>query len=187
MSPQAPPRWLEHLLLLSLPARDREAISGDLLEEYREEKRPHLGALRANLWYARQAISFFSHRTLGGPPMKTALVWTSVATAAAGLWLACMENILKHPGYAERTAIAAGIVTQGLATLLVLLLDARWIPRILVSLGAAAAAILGASVIKRILDAPHFEGFILLVGVGLIVQGVLTVTVVLRPRHSHAL
>ena len=32
--------------------------------------------------------------------MKAALTWMSVFTAAAGVWLAVMENILKHAGYA---------------------------------------------------------------------------------------
>jgi len=184
MSPQAPPRWLERLLLLSLPSRDRETISGDLLEEYREVQAPRFGRLRANLWYLRQSISFLSNRSFGGAPMKAALTWISVFIVAAGGWLVCMENILKHPGYAERTAIAAGIAIQGLATLLFLLFDGRWILRALVLIGAAGVSILGASAIERILDAEHFEGFVLLIGVALIVQGVLTLAVALRTRQQ---
>lgn len=184
MIQRVPPRWLERMLLCCLPARDRETISGDLLEEYREEQVPRLGSMRANVWYLRQSISFLSVRSLGGPPMKAALTCISVFTAAAGVWLALMEHILKHAGYGERTVIATCIATQGLATLLLLLLDGRFVFRAVVLMGAVGVALLGASAIKRILDAPHFEGFVLLIGSALIVQGVLTLLFVLRTPHA---
>ena len=53
------------VLRLLLRDRDRETISGDLLEEYHEEVRPNRGALRARLWYARQVMSFVSPVTWG--------------------------------------------------------------------------------------------------------------------------
>jgi hypothetical protein len=177
---QTPPRWLERLLLCCLSARDRETISGDLLEEYREEQAPRLGSMRANVWYLRQSIGILSVRSLGGPPMRAVLTWMSVFTAAAGVWLAVMENVLKHAGYAQRTAIAACIVIEGLTTVLCLVLDGRSVFRILVLAGAAGAVLLGAGAIKRLLDAPHFEGFVLLIGSALIVQGVLAIMVMLR-------
>jgi hypothetical protein len=179
MTQQSPPRWLERILQCCLLPRDRETISGDLLEEYREEQAPRLGAMRANLWYLRQSISFLSVRSFGGPPMKAALTWTSVFTAAAGVWLGVMENILKHAGYGGRTAIAACIAIQALATLLLLLIDGRLLFRGLVLAGAVGIAILGSAAIKRILDAPHFEGFVLVIGLALIVQCLLTLVVVL--------
>jgi hypothetical protein len=187
MIQRTPPRWLERMLLCCLPARYRETISGDLLEEYREVQVPRLGYMRANVWYLRQSISFVSVRSLGGPPMKAALTWMSLFTAAAGVWLAVMENILKHAGHTERTAIGTCIAIQGLATLLLLLLDGRFVFRAVVLMGAAGVALLGASAIKRILDAPHFEGFVLLIGSALIVQGVLTLVVVLRKSHAKTL
>jgi hypothetical protein len=48
-----PPRWAEHLLRLVLSPRDRESVTGDLLEEYREVAVPTLGR-RARVWYVRQ-------------------------------------------------------------------------------------------------------------------------------------
>ncbi len=184
MTQQAPPRWLERILMFCLLPRDRETVSGDLLEEYREERAPRLGAMRANIWYFRQSISFLVVRSFGGPPMKAALISMSLFTVAAGVWLALMENILKHPGYTGRTAIAACIAIQGLATLLLVLLDGRSIFRKLILTGAVALAILGASAIERILDAPHFEGFVLLIGFALIVQCLLTVAVLHRTRQQ---
>jgi hypothetical protein len=184
MIQQAPPRWLEKILLWCLPARDRETISGDLLEEYREEQVPHFGSMRASVWYLRQSISFLSVRSFGGSPMKAVLTWMSVFTAAAGVWLAVMENILKHTGHAERSAIAVCIAIQGLATVLCLVVDIPAIFRTLVLMGAVGVVLLGASAIKRILEAPHFEGFVFLIGSALIVQGGLAVVVLLRARHG---
>ena len=59
MIPDSPPRWLQRALLHFLNTRDRESISGDLLEEYREQMLPRLGVLASNLWYLRQLISFY--------------------------------------------------------------------------------------------------------------------------------
>lgn len=182
MIQQAPPRWMERMLLWCLPARDRETISGDLLEEYREEQAPRLGSLRASVWYLRQSVSFLSIRSFGGWPMRASLTWMSVFTAAAGVWLAVMENIQKHAGHTERSAIAACIAIEGLATLLYLVMDGRSIFRTVVFLGAVGVVLLGASAIKGILDGPHFEGFVLLIGSALIVQGLLALVVLLRAQ-----
>jgi hypothetical protein len=48
-----PPRWAESLLRTILKSEDRESISGDLLEEYRQSIVPARGA-KANRWYIRQ-------------------------------------------------------------------------------------------------------------------------------------
>jgi len=186
MTRQSPPRWLEHALSFLLSPRDRETIAGDLLEEYREEQAPRLGALRANLWYLRQSISFLSIRSTGGPPVKTALTWVSVATALAGIWLAVMENILKHAGYGARTAVAASIVAEALGTLVFLMLEGRFVPRLIILAGAAALGALGISAVTRNFTRQHFEGFVLIVGCLLIAQAVMTFAVVLRGHHPKA-
>jgi hypothetical protein len=109
-------------------------------------------------------------------------------TALAGVWLAVMEQVLKHPGYAGRSAIAACIVIQGLATLLFLMWHGHPIFRVIVQAGAVGVFVLGAAAIIRILNAPHFEGFVLLVGTALIVQGMMALIVVggSRPRPNLA-
>ena len=53
----SPPRWMQVLLLWLLKSSDRESISGDLLDEYREVRRPGLGSFRANAWYQKQVLS----------------------------------------------------------------------------------------------------------------------------------
>jgi len=181
-----PPRWLETLLLQCLPARDRETISGDLLEEYREVQWPRHGPMRANIWYLRQLLGFLAVKSFGGSTMKASLTWMSVITALAGAWLAVMEHVLKHPGYAERSAVAGCIVIQGLVTVLFLMWHGRPIFRVIVLAGALGVAVLGAAAIIRDLSAPHFEGFVLLIGAALIVQGMMALVVVGGARHGTA-
>ena len=53
-----PPAWAESFLRTLLEPRDRDTVTGDLLEEYREVVLPQRGALRAKLWYVRQVASF---------------------------------------------------------------------------------------------------------------------------------
>ena len=55
----SPPAFGEALLHLLLPAHAREAVSGDLLEEYREARVPAVGRVRANVWYLRQIAGIF--------------------------------------------------------------------------------------------------------------------------------
>jgi hypothetical protein len=77
-----PPRWAEFLLQFVVRARDRETISGDLLEEYRESVLPAKGPFRAQLWYWGQVVSFVSPLIVG-IAFGTALgVWNLVSTAA---------------------------------------------------------------------------------------------------------
>jgi hypothetical protein len=54
-----PPRWAHALLRTVLRPSDADSIPGDLIEEYREARRPSLGRLRADTWYVRQVLSIF--------------------------------------------------------------------------------------------------------------------------------
>ncbi len=56
-----PPRWSEHLLRSLLLDRDRDTISGDLLEEYRDVAVPTRGAKGARWWYRRQVAGVLWH------------------------------------------------------------------------------------------------------------------------------
>lgn len=67
-----PPQWAETLLRLLLAPKDRESVSGDLLEEYRETIVPTLGPA-ANRWYVRQVGSFL---------LRASWVWGAVLGAA---------------------------------------------------------------------------------------------------------
>lgn len=58
MTSATPPGWAEALLRLLLEPADRETVSGDLLEEYRESATPSYGHRAANRWYLRQVAGF---------------------------------------------------------------------------------------------------------------------------------
>ena len=60
-----PPRWAENFLRFFLRPRDRDTVTGDLLEEYREVVLPARGLLRARLWYLRQTLSLVDSVTAG--------------------------------------------------------------------------------------------------------------------------
>jgi hypothetical protein len=75
-----PPRWAEWLLGVMLKPRDRDTISGDLLEEYREVIVPTRGRTRANLWYLRQALSLVNGLRLGLAIGLVFSVWNLVVT-----------------------------------------------------------------------------------------------------------
>ena len=60
VSDASPPRWAEAALRALLKPRDRDTVTGDLLEEYREAVVPALGVFRARLWYLRQALSLMT-------------------------------------------------------------------------------------------------------------------------------
>lgn len=65
MTTMTPPRWAEALLRIVLPRRDRETVSGDLLEEYREHVAPTRGVRAADRWYVRQVAGFVWRAQLG--------------------------------------------------------------------------------------------------------------------------
>jgi hypothetical protein len=69
-----PPRWAEALLRVMLKPEDRESVSGDLLEEYRQSAVPERGR-RADAWYLRQ-VGWFVLRAcwLPGALIGSALV-----------------------------------------------------------------------------------------------------------------
>lgn len=59
-----PPAWLEATLCLLLKPEDRESVSGDLLEEYREVVRLQRGQLRADAWYAAEVAGFLARSSV---------------------------------------------------------------------------------------------------------------------------
>ena len=171
--PAPPPRWAERLLESLLPARDRQTVIGDLREEYLEEILPGSGPLRANLWYLRQLASLASRSLAERGNPRRALLVASAWTFICGSWLAWMESVLQHPGFRARLAIALGVAFIALAAILARLLHLgvrreRWLWA-----GAVALIALGGYAFLSNLLASHFEGFVFLLSLSFIVQGVL--------------
>ena len=52
-----PPKAAQALISGFIRQQEVDAITGDLLEAYRADKRPALGKYGANVWYVRQALS----------------------------------------------------------------------------------------------------------------------------------
>ena len=145
-----PPRWAEGLLRTMLPARDRESVSGDLLEEYCESVAPLGGRAMANRWYVRQVASVIvRHQTIWALLFALALVVRAAADAfvptdsfatRAAVTRYVAVNIWLSAGFAcgWRTASLTGaIVGGGITAVLACLL-----------VYAGTAAILGVVVVS---------------------------------------
>jgi hypothetical protein len=102
-----PPQWADALLQLLLNAADRESVSGDLIEQYRDEIVPAHGRQWADLWYVGQVAGFLWRATwfwavvFGGAYLiRTAYDWlvpttdfvarSTVTTAVGVATLACV-------------------------------------------------------------------------------------------------
>ena len=74
---------------------------------------PRLGRLQADLWYTRQLLSFLIAKSFGGSAAKGIV---DVDVRELPRWpesgLRGDGELLKHPGYTERTVIAAGIMLR---------------------------------------------------------------------------
>lgn len=76
----SPPRWAEALLRAVLAPRDRDTITGDLLEEYREVALPALGPRRAACWYLKQVWSLMAITTTSSA-IRTTVMWAAAFVA----------------------------------------------------------------------------------------------------------
>jgi hypothetical protein len=128
-----PPASAERLLRCLLETRNRDTITGDLLEEYRENVLPARGAVRARVWYLRQVLSFVTLPGLmralgpvGEDDMTNRLSRTSLSwTVAGSLALAAIIALLIRsnfgppppPGLAIAAPVAVALGLAGLASL----------------------------------------------------------------------
>ncbi len=169
----APPRWAEALLERLLPEFVRETVVGDLREEFVESMLPRRGKFRANRWYFRQVASFIPWFTREGSPMGKLLIPVSLFTLACAAWLAFMETVLRHPGYITRIVIASAIALICAATILVRMLHVGFRGQRWLWAGAAVLIGLGAQAFLHNLRAAHFEGFVFIIALVLVLEGVL--------------
>lgn len=176
----APPSWMERLLQLLLPPRNRQAVAGDLLEEFRERKVSQLGYWRASLWYLRETLSFAPPRLRSALVRRPALSLLCAFTALCGCWLGVMDLRLRHSGYAGQLAIAGTIVCQALLTLGALRFGRYPLLRHLSLLGCLAMFWLAGEALFGIIRGVEFEGYVALIAVTLIIQGLLTVSTLRR-------
>ena len=107
----------------------------------------------------------------------------SLFTLASTSWLAMMEVILRHPGYATRTTTALCMGLICLATLLVRPLHLGTRAERLLWVGAVALICVGVHALFHLARASHFEGFVLIISVALILQGLLMLTTLGRSSN----
>lgn len=172
MNRLAPPAWMERLLHTLLPARDRETITGDLYEEFRETRVPRLGRTRANLWYLRQVASFAPGRlrSLASHPRGLALV--CAFTAVFGMWFTVMDLRLRHP--ATELGIGVFIFCQAVLTLAALRFGVYRPVRYVAMLGCMGLFWLAGRVLVGIVRGNDIEGYILIMAAAILVQAILT-------------
>jgi hypothetical protein len=109
------------------------------------------------------------------PLMRTVLNGCCWFTVAASSWLGVMFVVLHRPGYERGLGLVVLFILQSLLTLAVTtawLSAAGW--RLLAILGAAGITWAGGAAVINTLNRPHFEGYALVIGVVLVLQGVLT-------------
>ncbi len=108
--------------------------------------------------------------------MRRILIGLSGFTLLAAAWLGSMSVVLHHPGYERNVAFAVAFALQSLMTVLVTtksLTALSW--RILVGIGALGMIWAGISAVNATVTGPHFEGYVLIIGSALLLQGLFTV------------
>ena len=107
----SPPPLAEAFLRLFLAPRDRESVSGDLLEEYRESIHPSRGRAAADRWYVYQVLGFF-WRSNAAPAI---LLLVAILGRTAFDWLVPTTEFSTRSTVSTLTSatilIAAGFVT----------------------------------------------------------------------------
>jgi hypothetical protein len=112
MTPPRPPRWAETILRLLLKPADRECVSGDLLEEYRDSIRPARGRWGADAWYVKQMAGFAWR---AGWAWGVLLAASVVARDALDWWLSPTQEFYARS--IASTAIAVSLfIMAGFAT-----------------------------------------------------------------------
>ncbi len=117
--------------------------------------------------------------------MRTVLAVVCVFTAAAASWLAVMEGVLRHPGFPQRILVSAAIVAQGVLTLWFSSGASSRAGRTAALAGACGVLLLGASAVIGNITGAHFEGYAVVIGAALVVQGVLTLVLAAGSARRH--
>jgi hypothetical protein len=120
--------------------------------------------------------------------VKTALAAICAFTLLATAYLTASLLILRPPraNYQQWTLVAAVVLVQGALTLLALRTGSPKGLRYAAAAGGAAIAALGASSVYSTVSGPHFEGYALVLGSALIVQGLLALAAFVPGRNVAA-
>ncbi len=110
--------------------------------------------------------------------MQKVLLSVSPFTLFAACWLASMEMLLRrHPGFALRIGVAACIAGISLATLLTRGFRANTrAERRLCAAGGTVLIGIGIQAFLRNVRAAHFEGYVFVIALAVVLQGLLMLT-----------
>ena len=108
--------------------------------------------------------------------LKTALAAICLLTLFATVYLSASLLIVQPPraNYPQWALVASAIIVQGALTLVALRAGSSRGLRYAAAAGGAAIAVLGASSVYSTVSGPHFEGYALVLGSMLVIQGLLT-------------
>jgi hypothetical protein len=114
--------------------------------------------------------------------LKTALAAICLLTLFATVYLSASLLILQPPraNYQQWALVASAIIVQGALTLVAMRAGSSKGLRYAAAAGGAAIAALGASSIYSTVSGPHFEGYAVILGLVLILQGTLTLAFTAR-------
>ena len=107
--------------------------------------------------------------------MRTVVTGLCCLTIAASAWLGVMFVVLHRPGYERGAGMAALFVLQSLLAMAVInqwLAGVSW--RMGALLGAVGLTWAGVSAVIANITGPHFEGFAVIIGALLVLQGLFT-------------
>ena len=166
-----PPAWMERLLQMFLPQHDSQTIAGDLREEFHDRVASH-GEGHAKRWYLRQTLSFAPRAVGVRLGNGFALPLLCAFTGLCGLWLGAMDLRLGHP--MSQVAIASAILCQALVTLAAVRLRHTWL-RYLALGGCSGMFFLSGKALIGLIYGYHFEGYILIIALLLVLQSLLTI------------
>ena len=108
--------------------------------------------------------------------VKAALAAICIFTLSATVYLSASLLIFQPPraNYRQSAVIAVAIIVQGALTLVAMRAVSPKGWRYAAAAGGAAIAALGAASIYGTVSGPHFEGYALVLGSMLVIQGLLT-------------
>ena len=108
--------------------------------------------------------------------LRTALTAICILTLCATVYLTASLLILRPPraNYPQWSLVASLIIAEGVLTLVALSWNGSAWLRYLAAAGGAVIAAVGASSVYSTVSGPHFEGYAVVLGSALVLQGLLT-------------
>ena len=181
---------LYRVLLLAYPAPFRHRFGAEMLHLVRRKAAEHatasgltgIAAFTIHLVHDWFTTALEERLTPSGKAriMRTLVGALCVFTAAAAAWLVVMETVLHHPAYAQRIVIDTLIGIQSVATLSMIGRVRGRAARTAAGVGAAALFLIGLQAVRSNLTGTHFEGFAVVIGAALVIQGAITLWLMTR-------